>query len=131
MEGSLDDIIILLVEDEHLIGVDLAEALREGGYSVQHVTTGAEAVATLENGDAAICGIVTDVRLGPGPDGWEVARRARELQPRLPIVYITGDSAHEHTAQGVPESILVQKPFAVAQVATAISMLLTAASPRN
>lgn len=59
-------------------------------------------------------------------DGWEVARHARELTPNFPVVYMSGDSAHEHTVQGVPESVMIQKPFAPAQLVTAMSMLLNA-----
>jgi hypothetical protein len=44
------------------------------------------------------------------------------------VVYITGDSAHEWTVHGVPNSVLVTKPFAAAQVVTAVSQLLTAGS---
>jgi CheY-like chemotaxis protein len=126
----LDDIILLLVEDEPLIGMNLAESLREGGYSVHHAISGAEAVAMLETKEAAVSGIVTDVQLGPGPDGWDVARRARELIAHIPIIYMTGDSAGEHTAQGVPDSVMVQKPFAVVQIITAMSMLLNSVPPK-
>ena len=45
----------------------------------------------------------------------------------LAVIYITGDSAHEWAVQGVPKSMLVSKPFAPAQIVTAISSLLTAA----
>ena len=61
------------------------------------------------------------------PDnGWEVARRAREIFPDLPVVYVTSMAAEQWTSQGVPKSILIQKPFAPAQITTAISQLLNA-----
>lgn len=66
--------------------------------------------------------------MGQGPSGWDIARHAREATASLPVVYMTADSAGEWSAQGVPNSILVQKPFAVAQVITAISSLLNDAS---
>jgi FixJ family two-component response regulator len=69
-------------------------------------------------------GLVTDIRLGTGPDGWDVARTARERNPELPIVYMTGDSAIAWPSHGVPKSILLQKPIAAAQLVTAISTLL-------
>lgn len=40
---------------------------------------------------------------------------------------MSGDSAHEWTAQGVPNSVMVSKPFVVAQIITAISTLLNQA----
>jgi CheY-like chemotaxis protein len=78
-----------------------------------------------------IAGLVTDIRLGGGPDGWKVARHAREAIPHLPVVYISAYSAHEHTARGVPDSIMVQKPFAAAQITTAISTHLNALPPQQ
>ena len=45
--------------------------------------------------------MLTDIRLGAGPDGWSVANRARELNPDMPLVYMSGDSAHQWTEHGV------------------------------
>jgi DNA-binding response OmpR family regulator len=56
--------------------------------------------------------------------GWQVARQAREIDPMLPIVYMTGTSTEEWTAKGVPNTILLQKPFAPAQMVTAVSQLI-------
>jgi hypothetical protein len=47
--------------------------------------------------------------------------------PVLPIVYMTGDSAADWPVQGVPNSAVVQKPYASAQLVTAISTLITSA----
>lgn len=69
-------------------------------------------------------GLITDVDLGGGPSGWDVARHAREILPDIPVIYITGGSADEWSAQGVPGSILVAKPFAPAQIISAIASLL-------
>jgi hypothetical protein len=46
----------------------------------------------------------------------------------LPVVYVTGFYIEDWASQGVPKSIIVQKPFAPAQIITAISSLLNAAS---
>jgi len=63
-------------------------------------------------------------RLKDGENGWEVARRAREIEPRLAVVYATSAFPEDWRAQGVPNSILLEKPFAVAQLLTAVSQLL-------
>jgi DNA-binding NtrC family response regulator len=83
-----------------------------------------EALHELESGADTLGALVTDIRLGDGNDGWQVARRARELRPLLPVVYMSGDSAVDHASQGVPHSIMVQKPFAAAQIVTAVSTLI-------
>ena len=72
----------------------------------------------------------TDIKLQGAVDGWAIARKAREMLPHIPVVYMSGDSAHEHTSLGVPDSIMIQKPFATAQIITAISTLLNAVPPQ-
>jgi hypothetical protein len=47
------------------------------------------------------------------------------------MVYMSGDSAHEWDAQGVPNSIMLTKPFVTAQVITALSNLLNEASSQS
>lgn len=68
--------------------------------------------------------LVTDVKLSGKIEGWEIAKYAREIDPALPVVYMTGDSADDWAANGVPSSILLTKPFAPAQLVTAVSQLL-------
>jgi CheY-like chemotaxis protein len=120
---------ILFVEDDTLIAMHLQDALEEAGFKVRHAVNGSEAIAALQAHQADLSGLITDIRLGGDVDGWAVGRSARELFPRLPVVYISGDSAHEHAAQGVPDSLVLQKPFAPAQLVTAIASLLNAAPP--
>ncbi len=62
-------------------------------------------------------------------NGWEVARRLREVDPEFPVVYMTGAAADQWASQGVPKSILLQKPFAPAQLVTAVSQLLNTGTP--
>jgi DNA-binding NtrC family response regulator len=71
--------------------------------------------------------LITDVNLGRDKlSGWDVAKRARELNPSVAVIYMTGDSGHDWAANGVPNSVLLLKPFAPAQVVTAVSQLLNA-----
>ena len=119
-----DEILLLLAEDELLIQMSVREALEEGGYTVITATRAEEAMALLEARHEDLQGLITDVRLGGGQTGWEIAHRARELRPDLPVIYMTGDSAVEWPANGVPKSLVLQKPFACAQMVTAISGLL-------
>ena len=123
MEAS---VLILLVEDEQLIALSVQEALEEGGYAVRAAASGIDAISVLEQGSDPISALITDIRLGDGPDGWDLARHVRELNPRLPVVYMSGDSSHGHSSRGVPDSLMIQKPFAPAQIVTAVSTLLNA-----
>jgi DNA-binding response OmpR family regulator len=121
--------LVLVVEDEPLIGLSVEDGLNEAGYEVRLISEGVEALHELESAAQTIVALVTDVRLQGDKDGWQVARRARELNPLLPVVYMSGDSAIDHTSQGVPHSIMVQKPFAAAQIVTAVSTLINKAPP--
>jgi CheY-like chemotaxis protein len=121
-EGSL----VLVVEDDALVILATEDFLSEAGFSVE-TATGAEAVAKLDDDVTRYCALVTDIRLGAGLNGWDVARRARELSQNMPVIYASGDSAHEWKAQGVPESIMLSKPFAQAQLITALATLMNAA----
>jgi DNA-binding response OmpR family regulator len=116
---------VLLVEDDPLVIITVEEALTDGGFAVSTAADGAKAVSLLEAPDADYRALVTDVNLLPGGlTGWDVARRARELRADVPVVYTTGEAADNWTAMGVPNSVLVPKPFAPAQIITAVSQLL-------
>lgn len=119
--------LLLFVEDEGLISMVLEDVLREAGFEVIVVRTGQQVLSELQARVDELQGVVTDIRLGPGPTGWDIARRARELVPDLPVVYVSGDSAHEWSARGMPGSLMVQKPCVSAQVVTAVANLLNAA----
>lgn len=70
--------------------------------------------------------IVTDINIGSGPDGWEVARTARKLNPGLPVVFVSANSNEDWAANGVPNSVMIAKPFVATQVVVALSMALNA-----
>lgn len=119
--------ILLLVEDDQNLQPMLEVALSDDGFEVVVAATGAMAISELESNGTRFKGLVTDIRLGSGPNGWEVGHRARQLVPGIPVIYMSGDSAHEWSAEGVPESIMLQKPFAISQLTSAITTLLNAA----
>jgi DNA-binding response OmpR family regulator len=119
--------LLLLVEDEALIRHDLKEALAEAGYDVSEAENGGKALSEFYSDASRFRGLITDINLGEGPDGWEVARRARERVPDLPVVYMSGHGAADWSSKGVPNSLILSKPFASAQLITAISTLLVEA----
>jgi DNA-binding response OmpR family regulator len=122
----LDDAppIVLVVEDDHLIQSIVEEALADAGYQIAIAPSAEQAMDLLLASEKNIRALVTDINLGHALSGWEIAQHAREINPDLPVVYMTGDSADEWASRGVPQSILVAKPFAPAQLVTAVSQLL-------
>ncbi len=116
---------LLLVEDEALVAQTLEEAFGESGFAVHYASSGAAGLIALEQNSERFSALLTDIRLQkPGPDGFELAHRARQLQPTMPVVYMSGDSAIEWLERGVPNSMMLQKPFAISQLLTAVSNLL-------
>ena len=122
---------ILLIEDEILIQEILLAEFDESGFEIVTVSDGNEAISELKADAGKFKAVITDIKLTEGPDGWEVARHAREHVPDMPIVYITGDSTHEWASKGVPDSVVLLKPFAPMQLTTAVSTLITAADTRR
>lgn len=122
-----NQILLLFAEDEPMITLNVEEALEGGGYSVLTASSGHDAMAVLDQHGSELAGVITDIRLGDGPTGWDVARHARELKADVPVIYATADSADDWPIHGVPRSVIVQKPYAPAQLLTAISTLITEA----
>jgi DNA-binding response OmpR family regulator len=125
--GMTSTTALFLVEDDALIRDLLETSLTDAGFEVVEVSCGTKALAHFDADAARFRAVITDIRLGVGPDGWAVARRARELVPTMPVVYMSGDSSPEWSSKGVPNSLMVAKPFAPAQIITAVSTLLNAA----
>ena len=118
---------ILVVEDDPLIQAIVEDSLSEGGFEVVIGSSGENAVELLDASDGKYRALVTDINLGTdGTSGWDVARHAREINPSFPVVYMSADSAEDWASQGVPNSIMLSKPFAPAQLVTAVSQLLNA-----
>ena len=129
--SSLQAPTILLVEDEALIVEILTAEFADTGFEVVVASDGNRAIAELDAEAARFKAVVTDIRLGKGPDGWDVGRRARELVSDMSVVYVSGDSTHDWSSKGVPESVVILKPFAPTQLVTAVSTLITAADTRR
>jgi CheY-like chemotaxis protein len=60
------------------------------GYRVISARSGQEALSIIRN-DATIDLLFTDISM-PGMDGWELARRSKQLRPELKVLYTTGFS---------------------------------------
>src|SRR4051794_41604182 len=117
---------LCLVEDDALIRELLETSLTDAGFEVVEVSCGTKALAEFDVDAARFRAVITDIRLGAGPDGWAVARRARELVSNMPVVYMSGGSAPEWSSKGWPNSLMGAKPFAQVQIITADSGHFTA-----
>jgi CheY-like chemotaxis protein len=123
-----DLLVVMVVEDDPIIQTLIDEALCDGGYEPAVAASGEEAVTLLRGNRNQYRALVLDINLKGKMDGWEVAKQAREIDPAFPVIYVTGIAGDEWASRGVPNSILLTKPFALAQLVTAISQLLNAGS---
>jgi CheY-like chemotaxis protein len=121
--------IILVVEDDQLVQILVKETLSSGGFDAAIAASGEEALTLLQEHKGKCRALVTDINLQGKMDGWEVAQHAREIEPDFPVVYMSGAAAADWTSKGVPNSIMLEKPFAPAQLLTAISNLLNGKTP--
>ena len=117
--------LILVIEDEYPIQGFVEDALTDGGFASDIVSSGEEALTLFKGRLKNYKAVVTDINLKGGLGGWQVARQILAC----PVVYMTGAAADEWTSQGVPNSVLLQEPFAPAQLVTAVSQLINSLPP--
>jgi DNA-binding response OmpR family regulator len=120
---------ILVVEDDVLIQGLVEDTLKDGGFESAIAASGEEAVTLLKGNNGKYRALVTDINLRGKMDGWEIAQHAREIESDFPVVYMSGAAAADWTSKGVPNSIMLTKPFAPAQLLTAVSNLLNSGTP--
>lgn len=114
---------LLYVEDEHMVAIVVTMALEDAGFEVRHEDNGRSAVEALQDRPDDYDALVTDVRL-PELNGWSMAKQARAIRPGIPVVYVTGDSARDWEREGVPNSVMLQKPFANSDLIAALRALV-------
>jgi CheY-like chemotaxis protein len=98
---------ILVVEDEALPRLDLVETLSSAGYEVLEAIDAHQALGYLRNG-RPIDIVITDIDLGTGPTGWDVAEIFRAARSDIPIIYVSGIAGDRR--RRVPGSVFFAKP---------------------
>ena len=116
--------IILVIEDDRDLQMMVEDALRDGGYEPAIAGSGEEALTLLKAFRTKYSALVTDIRLLGRLDGWRVARGAREIDASFPVLYITGGGGDEWPTRGVPDSVLLNKPFSPDELVAAVAKLL-------
>lgn len=102
---------VLVVEDEPAICALFNDILEFEGFEAHCVRSDHEAYAVLRRDPAFGC-VIVDVNLGIGTTGYDVARFAREIDPQLPVIYVSGQTTQtSFEANGVPGSLFLPKPF--------------------
>jgi two-component system, response regulator PdtaR len=119
--------IVLLVEDEPLLGELMTEALTDKGFAVVASTDAGGALRHLLSG--ADCDILfTDIELGEGMDGATLAQLAHAMRPALPIVYTSGRRSPDDFVT-VPGATFLPKPYSLSDVDRTLAQKLGETAP--
>lgn len=128
--GRLAGLPVLLVEDEPAVRKVIRLQLTALGHPVLEAANGVEAIALLRDVED-IAFLVSDTVMPGGMDGRELARQARALRPRLPILLITGYTSEPTTADGIDDIPVLRKPFDQPALAAALAALDTNEDPEQ
>ena len=118
---------VLIVEDDFLIRLTLAEVLSDEGYKVFEAESGDEALKLIQTTpDVAI--LLTDIQLPGVLDGRALVRRARETRPDLPVIFMTGRPVALDANEAGGKEMYVAKPYLPSEICTAVRRMLASSS---
>lgn len=122
MESSFRPLNFLLVDDDPLIRMSLADLLQDMGHQTHAISHPGAALAYIAEGHP-IDVLLTDVKL-PSIDGYELADRVRNLRPDLRVIFATGYSSDKfRTATNDPLARFLAKPFSRKELDTVLQSM--------
>jgi len=117
---------VLLVEDEQPLRLMMSTMLEQLGYKVVSAENAKAALDIIES-DSQIEVLLTDVVMPGTFGGFELAKRARALRPKLPVIYSSGYTGYTSREMGEVKATLLQKPSSTKELADTISQELNRA----
>jgi two-component system, cell cycle sensor histidine kinase and response regulator CckA len=116
---------VLVLEDEDGVRELAARVLRDRGYEVVLARNGAEALASLRNGDGDPHLLLTDV-IVPDMGTEELAGEVHKVSPQLPILYMSGYPRDDILARGLlrKDQPFLQKPFTSEDLALVVGRMV-------
>ena len=114
---------ILYVEDEPFLGKIVKESLESRGFEVNMVNDGREVVSAFKSFQPIVC--VLDIML-PHRDGYALAQDIRQLNPEMPIIFLTAKTQTEDVLKGFQSggNDYIRKPFSMEELIVRIQNLL-------
>ena len=121
---------LLVVEDEPAVLELIRRTLESYGYTVLHASTPDRALRAMQDHDARVDLLLTDVVM-PGMNGRELATHLRGLDPALRVLFMSGYSSDVVAEKGLLTSdvSLITKPFSPTALAARVREVLDAPSP--
>jgi CheY-like chemotaxis protein len=115
---------VLVVEDEMMVRLPIAEYLRDCGYNVVEAGDANEAIAAMDSEDAVSL-VFSDIRMPGKMDGFALAEWFRSHYPSVPVLLTSGyNGGRSLSAASVPGIRFIEKPYSQTQVARRIAALL-------
>jgi DNA-binding response OmpR family regulator len=116
---------LLYVEDDESLSFVTRDNLELSGFTVTHFSEGHAAVEEIEKPDFGYDLCLLDVML-PGVDGFDLARRIREKNQDVPILFLTAKSLKEDRLQGLRLGAddYITKPFSIEELILKIEVFL-------
>lgn len=117
---------VLVVDDEARLTALAAGMLRRDGHEATEASSGNEALERLaaERFDL----VISDLSMGEGMNGWELAASLDQVAPGLPVVLATGWGAaiDEAEARNRGVKAVLAKPFRIAELRDAVARAISA-----
>jgi CheY-like chemotaxis protein len=115
---------VLVVEDELMVRMPIAEYLRDCGYNVLEAGSASEAIAAVD-ADGPVSLVFSDIRMPGQMDGVGLAEWFRSHYPLVPVLLTSGYNGGRTLSQAVmPRNRFIEKPYSQTQVARRIAALL-------
>lgn len=114
----------LIVDDDVRARELLSEFCRAQGFEVATAHDGRAAIASITRDPGQFAVIITDLHL-PGADGFEVLKAARDVNPSVYVVMITGYASIDSAVRAVREGAYdyLAKPFALGQLEVVLARI--------
>jgi DNA-binding response OmpR family regulator len=118
---------VLVVDDEVLVRIPIAQYLRDCGYRVLEAANADEAVTILEKDDFQVDVVLCDVEIPGAVDGFGFAKWARTVRPGLSVILAgTAERTVNAAAELCENGPLLMKPYDQRIVLDRIKRLLAA-----
>lgn len=108
----MDRCCLIVVEDEALLRLLVQMTLEATDFDFRVLSNVGAALDALDAEAERFDVLLTNVNLGDAAvTGFDLARRARDLNPTVRVVYMSGDAGARFEKEKVPGSVFLEKPI--------------------
>ena len=114
---------ILIVDDEEIMRNFLLDVFMDEGYNLDSAADGTEALEKISKNQYQL--IITDIRM-PGVDGTQVLKKAKESDPHVEVIVITGYASPQTKQEclRLGAAYYLAKPFQINQIRALVNKVV-------